>query len=75
MGGRKRPPMTNPRSISARVIQDVLGGHSLSESLPKYITGLTDPRDSGLVQEMAYGVMRNFMQLDALSRRLLSKPL
>ncbi|MBV2091011.1 MAG: 16S rRNA (cytosine(967)-C(5))-methyltransferase RsmB [Candidatus Thiodiazotropha sp. (ex Ctena orbiculata)] len=75
MGGRKRPSITNPRSVSARVIQDVLAGHSLSESLPKYLADTTDPRDSGLVQEMAYGVMRNFMQLDALSRRLLSKPL
>ncbi|MCG8079748.1 MAG: 16S rRNA (cytosine(967)-C(5))-methyltransferase RsmB, partial [Candidatus Thiodiazotropha taylori] len=75
MGGRKRPSITNPRSLSARVIQDVLAGHSLSESLPKYLADTADPRDSGLVQEMAYGVMRNFMQLDALSRRLLSKPL
>ncbi|MEW8270586.1 MAG: 16S rRNA (cytosine(967)-C(5))-methyltransferase RsmB [Candidatus Thiodiazotropha taylori] len=75
MGGRKRPSISNPRSLSARVIQDVLAGHSLSESLPKYLADTADPRDSGLVQEMAYGVMRNFMQLDALSRRLLSKPL
>ncbi|MCG8010151.1 MAG: 16S rRNA (cytosine(967)-C(5))-methyltransferase RsmB [Candidatus Thiodiazotropha weberae] len=75
MGGRKRPPMTNPRSASARVIEDVLSGHSLSESIPKHSAEITDPRDSGLVQEIAYGVMRNFMQLDALSRRLLSKPL
>ncbi|MCG7930752.1 MAG: 16S rRNA (cytosine(967)-C(5))-methyltransferase RsmB [Candidatus Thiodiazotropha lotti] len=75
MGGRKRPPMTNPRSASARVIEDVLSGHSLSESIPKHSAEITDPRDGGLVQEIAYGVMRNFMQLDALSRRLLSKPL
>ncbi|MES9998850.1 MAG: 16S rRNA (cytosine(967)-C(5))-methyltransferase RsmB, partial [Candidatus Thiodiazotropha lotti] len=67
--------MTNPRSASARVIEDVLSGHSLSESIPKHSAEITDPRDSGLVQEIAYGVMRNFMQLDALSRRLLSKPL
>ncbi|MCG7981924.1 MAG: 16S rRNA (cytosine(967)-C(5))-methyltransferase RsmB [Candidatus Thiodiazotropha lotti] len=67
--------MTNPRSASARVIEDVLSGHSLSEAIPKHSAEITDPRDSGLVQEIAYGVMRNFMQLDALSRRLLSKPL
>ncbi|MET0036519.1 MAG: 16S rRNA (cytosine(967)-C(5))-methyltransferase RsmB [Candidatus Thiodiazotropha lotti] len=67
--------MTNPRSASARVIEDVLSGHSLSESIPKHSAEITDPRDGGLVQEIAYGVMRNFMQLDALSRRLLSKPL
>ncbi|MCG7914153.1 MAG: 16S rRNA (cytosine(967)-C(5))-methyltransferase RsmB [Candidatus Thiodiazotropha weberae] len=75
MGGRKRPTITNPRSVSARVIGDVLSGHSLSESIPKHSAEIADPRDSGLVQEIAYGVMRNFMQLDALSRRLLSKPL
>jgi 16S rRNA (cytosine967-C5)-methyltransferase len=67
--------MTNPRSVAARVIQGVLTGQSLSETIPKYSAAITDPRDSGLVQEMVYGVMRNFMQLDALSRRLLSKPL
>jgi 16S rRNA (cytosine967-C5)-methyltransferase len=57
------------------VIEAVLNGQSLSETMPKYLTGISDPRDSGLVQEIAYGVMRHFVQLDALSQRLLSKPL
>ncbi|MEJ2621257.1 MAG: 16S rRNA (cytosine(967)-C(5))-methyltransferase RsmB [Candidatus Thiodiazotropha sp.] len=67
--------MSNPRSLAARVIEGLLNGQSLSETIPKYLAGISDPRDSSLVQEIAYGVMRHFVQLDALSRRLLSKPL
>jgi 16S rRNA (cytosine967-C5)-methyltransferase len=43
--------------------------------LPQTHDQLEDQRDFGLVQEIAYGVMRNYLQLQALSKLLLARPL
>lgn len=75
MARQKRPASKNPRSVAAKVIKGVLQGHSLSELLPQYLDQLADQRDVALVQEIAYGVMRNYQQLDALSKRLLERSL
>ncbi|MET0041981.1 MAG: 16S rRNA (cytosine(967)-C(5))-methyltransferase RsmB, partial [Candidatus Thiodiazotropha sp. 6PLUC3] len=75
MGRRKRPTKWSPRSISAKVIQGVLAGQSLSELIPNHLARLDDPRDGGLVQEIAYGVMRNYPRLEALVKCLLERPL
>jgi 16S rRNA (cytosine967-C5)-methyltransferase len=61
--------------IAAKAIQSVLMGQSLSEQMPQSLEHLDDPRDSGLAQEIIYGVMRHFFQLQALSTRLLTRPL
>ncbi|MES9834751.1 MAG: 16S rRNA (cytosine(967)-C(5))-methyltransferase RsmB [Candidatus Thiodiazotropha sp. DIVDIV] len=75
MGGRKRPTKKSPRSISAKVIQGVLAGQSLSELIPNHLQRIDDPRDGGLVQEIVYGVMRNYPRLEALVKCLLERPL
>ncbi|QYZ65966.1 MAG: 16S rRNA methyltransferase [Gammaproteobacteria bacterium (ex Lamellibrachia satsuma)] len=63
------------RSVAARVLKDVLGGHSLSEASARLLPQLEDAKDRGLAQELCYGVMRWHPQLEALTRQLLKKPL
>ncbi|MEK7207898.1 MAG: transcription antitermination factor NusB, partial [Pseudomonadota bacterium] len=68
----------NPRAMAAQVIEQVL-------AKSRYLdTALTDaqarlPRgqahEAALIQEMAYGTLRWFHQLEAIARQLLARPL
>ena len=68
--------MRTSRSTALAVIYQVLErGSTLDEALEKFLPGLEDPRDRGLAQRLAYGVLRNFTALEFLLKQLLRKPL
>lgn len=73
--GARHSATRSPRLVSARIIQKVLAGRSLSELIPQYLNGLDDSRDRGLVQAISYGVMRTYPRLLHLQRQLMGKPL
>ena len=50
-------------------------GKSLSRLLPAELALHDDPRQKALVQELAFGTLRWFYQLDAVLEKLMSKPL
>lgn len=64
----------NPRLAAARALTAVLAGKaSLASSLPTQLERV-EPRDKGLVQELAFGAARWQPRLSALALALLSKP-
>lgn len=64
----------NPRAIAARIIAKVLvDGRSLSRAMETVPPEATD--DRALIQEMAYGVLREYHRLSLLVAALLKKPL
>ena len=65
----------NIRYTAAQVVQQVLAGKSLSDTLTPALKNFTDARDSALTQAIAYGVCRRFYSLSACLRGLLPKPL
>ena len=66
----------NTRATAARVVERVVAGRrSLDAALADGLTGLADARDRALVQELAYGTLRWYFQLDAVLGALLNKPL
>lgn len=65
---------TNPRLAAARALAAVLAGRaSLGSSLPTQLEHV-EPRDRGLVQELAFGAARWQPRLSTLAARLLQKP-
>ncbi|WP_447743934.1 16S rRNA (cytosine(967)-C(5))-methyltransferase RsmB [Pseudomonas nicosulfuronedens] len=65
---------TNPRLAAARALAAVLAGRaSLGSSLPTQMENV-EPRDRGLVQELAFGSARWQPRLSTLAARLLQKP-
>ncbi|WP_152218759.1 16S rRNA (cytosine(967)-C(5))-methyltransferase RsmB [Pseudomonas sp. SCB32] len=65
---------TNPRLAAARALAAVLAGRaSLGSSLPTQLESV-EPRDRGLVQELAFGSARWQPRLSTLAARLLQKP-
>lgn len=65
---------TNPRLAAARALAAVLAGRaSLGSSLPTQLEHV-EPRDRGLVQELAFGSARWQPRLSTLAARLLQKP-
>jgi len=65
----------NVRTQAARCIAAVLGkGESLTNALES-VRDKVNPRDTGLLYEMCFGVMRHYYRLDALTGKLLSKRL
>ncbi len=61
--------------IAAEIIDMVLSKHrSLSDCAPTLLDRLEDPRDRGLAQELSYGVLRWYYQLDAMITPLLQRP-
>lgn len=64
------------RAAAAKVILDViLEGRSLTDSLPEKSAKFKDARDRALLQAICYGVCRWFYRLDAFTRVLLEKPM
>jgi len=62
------------RAIAALVIQKLLGKQqTLSSLLPEYLDRLTRKKDRALAQELCYGVMRWYFQLDFLLGLLIDK--
>lgn len=62
------------RAAAAGVIGDVLGGHSLHQSLPSRLDRVSE-RDRGLLQQLCYGTLRHGPRLQAMLGLLLEKPL
>ncbi len=68
-------PGAGSRAVAAQAVFQVLEqGRSLSQALPQLNQKLS-PRDRGMAQALAYGVMRNLPQLNYMVGQLLSKPL
>jgi len=64
------------RAIAASVVYQVsVQGQSLSRALTRGQQQLARPGEGALLQEMSYGTLRWFYQLDAIVANLLSKPL
>ena len=64
------------RACAARVVVRVIsGGRSLADALPDVMQSVTDVRQRALIQELSYGTLRWYYQLDALLLQLLQKPL
>ena len=64
----------NPRLLAAQVLSAVIdNGQSLNDALPIAL-GRVTPRNQGLLQELCYGTLRWYHQLDYLLQQLLSKP-
>ncbi len=61
----------NPRTVAAKIIHQVLDGRSLTDALNSHIS----TKDTALIQEMCYGVMRWHLQLEAYLSALMPKPL
>ncbi|MGB5338603.1 MAG: 16S rRNA (cytosine(967)-C(5))-methyltransferase RsmB [Gammaproteobacteria bacterium] len=64
------------RAGAARVIAQVAHRRrSLADVLPPVLQGLADAQQRALLQELAYGTLRWYFQLDAILQQLLDKPL
>ncbi|MCG6899436.1 MAG: 16S rRNA (cytosine(967)-C(5))-methyltransferase RsmB [Gammaproteobacteria bacterium] len=64
------------RACAVRVLVRVISsGHSLAEALPEAVQFVEDVRQRALIQELAYGTLRWYYQLDAVLKQLLQKPL
>src|SRR3990172_8277480 len=72
------PARSNPRAVAAKVLEEVVV-HSryLDTALAQSLATLPDNQknDAALIQEMAYGVLRWFHQLEAVAALFLDKPL
>lgn len=67
--------VTNTRTVAACVLSRVIGkGNSLSAALPPALTQVA-ARERGLLQELCYGTLRWYPQLQVLLTRLLRNPL
>ena len=64
----------NPRLVAVQVIQEVVEGRSLTDSLASVMTKLCDSRDRAFLQALCYGVCRWYWRLDMILQRLLKKP-
>lgn len=62
------------RAAAARVLADVLAGHSLNQALPPALTKVSE-RDRSLLQQLCYGTLRRGPRLQAILGQLLDKPL
>ena len=68
----------NPRALAAKVVEQVVvRARYLDAALAETLTALphTQVRDAALIQEMAYGVLRWFHQLQAVAALFIAKPL
>lgn len=65
----------NLRSLAAQIIEQVLdNGQSLSSALPAMQKKVAD-KDKPLLQELCFGVLRSYSQLDWLVSKLMARPL
>jgi len=65
-----------PRAAAAGILEKTIArGRSTSDTVPPALSRIPDPRDQGLVQELAYGVLRQYFVLEKLVTHLLRHPL
>ena len=65
----------NPRAVSAQVLDQVcFHGRSLSQALSQALDNLPDKTQNPLIQEICYGVLRDYQRLSAITEGLLKKP-
>lgn len=65
----------NLRGLAAQALAEVaLNGRSLDTALKPVLDLELDPRDQGLVQEIAYGCLRQYFSLGEHAQSLLQKP-
>lgn len=65
----------NPRAVSARILNQVcFQGRSLSQVLSHTLENLPDKTQNPLIQEICYGVLRDYPRLSAITKGLLKKP-
>lgn len=67
--------MKNVRAAAAKIIENVIGGRSLSDCLEPALAAIKETRDKAFVQAVCYGVCRFYTRLDAMLALLLEKPL
>ncbi len=73
---RKPPSVGNPRLLAAQLVAGVVEqGESLSRLLATRLSGLDEPRQRALAQELAFGTLRWFHRLDTVLGQLLARPL
>jgi len=64
------------RVVAVQVLWGVIAERrSLSDLLPRFLSRLARPEDSGLLQELTYGTLRWRWRLEALADLLLERPL
>src|SRR3990167_8246793 len=74
----RAPARVNPRALAAKAVAEVIvHARYLDTALVESLDVLppTQRHAAALIQEMAYGVLRWFHQLDAIAALLLAKPL
>lgn len=65
----------NPRAVAARILAQVcFKGRSLSQVLAQTLENLPDKTQNPLIQEICYGVLRDYPRLSSITEGLLKKP-
>ena len=65
----------NPRAVAARILDQVcFQGRSLSQALSQALDNLPDKKQNPLIQEICYGVLRDYPRLSSITEGLLKKP-
>jgi len=65
----------NPRAVAARILAQVcFQGRSLSQVLTQTLENLPDKTQNPLIQEISYGVLRDYPRLSSITEGLLKKP-
>lgn len=67
--------MSMSRYVAAQVVQSVMSGKFLTESLEMHLVQLEDPRDKALVQAICFGIFRNYLHFESILNHLLTKRL
>lgn len=63
------------RALAATVVfQALCDGRSLADSLPSAVERLSDAAERAMLQELSYGTLRWYPQLEAVAQLLLRKP-
>jgi 16S rRNA (cytosine967-C5)-methyltransferase len=62
------------RAAAARVIGQVLAGHSMNQTLPPMLDKVSE-RDRSLLQQLCYGTLRQGPRLQGILDQMLDKPL
>lgn len=71
-----RPVNMSARALATRVLTEVIiTGKNLDYCLDKYLATVDDIRSKSLTQEICYGVMRWYFQLEFIVNALITKPL
>ncbi|MBA3661417.1 MAG: 16S rRNA (cytosine(967)-C(5))-methyltransferase RsmB [Gammaproteobacteria bacterium] len=68
------PKNNQARLLAARIIEDVIGGHALSDLLANRLQHIPE-RDAAFVKALCYGVCRYYERLDLMLSQLLKKPM